>query len=117
MKNPALRGLIIGILLGAYMVPGILSRENLLGQILSLKLDSAPSVHADRSINLDERPYWTSHRHILASVQFFGDQILFAVEPWLSAVKLQQHREIQGSFPTLLANSSPHNAFRAPPHS
>jgi len=117
MNNPALRGIIIGILLGAYMVPGILSRENLFGQPLFFKLHSTPSVHVDRSINLDARPYWTSHRHIVSSEKVFSDQILFTIEPWLGAVKLRHRREIKGSFPTLLANSSPHNAFRAPPHS
>ena len=59
MGNSRIRHIGIAAILAAYMVPGICSQESFFGQALFFKLDPSFSVQNGRSIDLDERPYWT----------------------------------------------------------
>jgi len=115
MRNSRLFRIIIGTLLGAYLIPAILSPRNLPGDALVFKLDSSLSVQNGRSIDLDERPYWTSHRHLTSSEQFLSDHILSIAEPLMGVITPERSLEIQAAFlptPTALC---PQNALRAPP--
>ncbi len=115
MRNPSVFRLIVGVLLAAYLFPAILSPRNLSGEALIFKLDSSLSVPNVRSIDLDERPYWTSHRHLTTSEQFLSDHILCMADPLMSVIAPERILEIQAAFlptPTALC---PQNALRAPP--
>jgi hypothetical protein len=102
-------------LLVAYMVPGFLSPESLFGQALFFKLDSSLSVRNDRSIALDERPYWTSHKHLTSSEQFLSDHILSVAEPLMSVITPERSVEIQAAILPTPTSLCPQNALRAPP--
>ena len=107
----------IGAILVAYMVTGALSPRSLLGQVLFFKLDNAPSVQNERSIDLDERPYWTSHKHLTSSEQFSSDHILNIAEPWISVIAPERFVEIQVAYLPTLAPLFSSITFRAPPRS
>ena len=81
MRDSRINRLFVGTILWAYLVTGALSSRSLLGQELFFKLDSSLSVQNERSIDLDERPYWTSHKHLTSPEQFSSDHILSAAEP------------------------------------
>ena len=115
MKNSRLSRLIIGALLAAYLIPAILSPRNLLGDALIFKLNSSLSVQNDRSINIDERPYWTSHKHLTSSEQFLSDHILSIAEPLMSVITPERSLEIQTAFLPIPISLCPQNALRAPP--
>ena len=87
MEDLRFNRLTVAVLLSAYLVTGILSPTVLLGQALFfLKLDNSISVRNDRSIALDERPYWTSHKHLISPEQFSNDHILSVTGPWISVI-------------------------------
>ena len=90
MRNPSVFRLIVGVLLAAYLFPAILSHRNLSGEALIFKLDSSLSVPNVRSIDLDERPYWTSHRHLTTSEQFLSDHILCMADPLMGVIAPEQ---------------------------
>lgn len=115
MRNSRLFRLILGGLLAAYLIPAILSPRNLIGQTLIFELHSSLSVQKGRSIDLDERPYWTSHRHLTSSEQFFSDHILSIAEPLMSVITPECSVEIQSAFLPTPAALCPQNALRAPP--
>jgi hypothetical protein len=115
MGNSSVRHLVIAGILGAYMVPGILSSTSLLGQALFFKLNPFFSVHNDRSIDIDERPYWTSHRHLTSSEQFSGDQFFNVAVPWISIITPLCYTEISAAFIPTPIPLFPPNPLRAPP--
>ena len=119
MKGFRLNLLGVGAILAAYLVTGILSPKSLHGQDFFLKLNNSLSVQNERSIGFDERPFWTSHKHLISSEQFSGDHILNTAKPWISVItpehcpsKLRQHfsRRLHISFlQTLFAHLLFHN--------
>ncbi len=115
MGNSRIRNIVIAAILGAYMVPSILSPTSLLGQSLIFKLDPSFTVQNGRSIDVDERPYWTSHRHLTFSEQLSGDQILNSAEPWISIVASQRLSNIPAVFIPTPIPLFPPNPLRAPP--
>ncbi len=115
MRNSRLFRVIIGALLAAYLIPAILSPRNLPGDALIFKLHSSLSVQNSRSIDLDERPYWTSHRHLTSSEQFLSDHILSVAEPLMSVITPERSVEIQAVFLPTPTSLCPQNALRAPP--
>ncbi len=115
MRNSKFPRLLIAVLLGAYLVPGILNSRALFGPALFFKLSSSLSVQNDRSIDLDERPYWISHKHLTSSEQFSSDHILTAGEPWVSGIIPELFIEIAAAYPPAHAYFFPQIAFRAPP--
>jgi len=115
MGNSRIRHLAVLAILGAYIVPGLLCSSDLLGRPLFVKLDASLSAVNDRSIDLDERPYWTSHRHLIFSEHFSDDQSLNAASPWISVVTPRRFSEIPQVFiPSPIALFRP-NPLRAPP--
>ncbi len=115
MGNSRIRHIVIAGILGAYMVPGILSSTSLLGQALFFKLDPSFSVHNDRSIDIDERPYWTSHRHFTSSEQFSSGQFLNVAGPWISIITPLRYTEIPAAYIPTPIPLFPPNPLRAPP--
>ncbi len=115
MRNSKLFRFIIGALLAAYLIPAILSQRNLIGQTLIFELHSSLSVQSGQSIDLDERPYWTSHRHLTSSEQFLSDHILSIAEPLMGVITHERSLEIQAAFLPTLTALCPQNALRAPP--
>ncbi|MGA7160893.1 MAG: hypothetical protein WBZ48_07815 [Bacteroidota bacterium] len=117
MRYTRLHRLIVGIILSAYLVTGALSAQVHLRQTLFFKLDKSFSVHNDQSIDLDERPYWTSHKHITSSEQFSSDHILSAAEPWISVIATEQSVEIPATHLPASVPLISSNTLRAPPRS
>ena len=115
MRNSGLGRLITGAILGAYLITGILSPRGLLLQALHFKLDRSLSLRNERSNDLDERPYWTSHKHLISSEQFSGDHILNTAKPWISVITPTLYLKTQAVFLPTLAYLFPQNALRAPP--
>jgi hypothetical protein len=115
MRNSRLFRVIIAALLATYLIPAILSPRNLPGDALIFKLHSSLSVQNGRSIDLDERPYWTSHRHLTSSERFLSDHILSIAEPLMGAIAPEQSVEIQAAFLPPYISLFPQNALRAPP--
>jgi hypothetical protein len=115
MNKPRYNRTAVAIILVAYLGTGNLSPMNLLGQSYYFKLDSSRTLHNERSIDLDERPYWTSHKHITSSEQFSSDHLLSTAEPWISAVVPKQTIEIPADFPPTPAHLLPQSPLRAPP--
>jgi hypothetical protein len=115
MRNSGLGRLITGVILGAYLVTGILSPRGLLLQALHFKLDNSLSFRNERSNDIDERPYWTSHKHLISSEQFSGDHILNTAKPWISVITPTLSLKTQAAFLPTLAYFFPQNALRAPP--
>lgn len=115
MKNSTFDRFAVAAILFAYLGTGNLSPMNLLGQSFFLKLDDSRSLHNERSINLDERPYWTSHKHITSSEQFSTDHLLTAAEPWVSAAVAKQTIEIPADVPPTPGHILPQSLLRAPP--
>jgi hypothetical protein len=115
MKNSRVSDFVVGIILAAYLIPAILSPRNLPGETLIFKLHSSLSVQNDRSIDLDERPYWTSHRHLNSSERFLSDHVLSIAEPLMGAITPERSVEIQAAFLPPHTSLSPQNALRAPP--
>jgi len=107
--------LIVSAILGAYLATGVLSTRSLLGQELFSKLDQSLSGQDQRSIALDDRPFWTSHKHLISPENFFDDHNLNLAEPWNGAVSSEKFAEIP---PMYLPVDSPYfsaTALRAPP--
>ncbi len=116
MEDLRFNRLTVAVLLSAYLVTGILSPTVLLGQALFfLKIDNSISVRNDRSIALDERPYWTSHKHLVSTEQFSNDHTLSITGPWISVITPKRSIQIQTTFLPTPAYLSPQNALRAPP--
>ena len=89
---------IVGAILAAYLVTGILSPGSLHGQSLFLKIEKSFSVQNELSIVVDARPYWTSHKHLIPSEKFSGDYALSAPEPLIAAIAPERTVEIHHSF-------------------
>jgi len=117
MKDSRFNHLIVGTILGAYLITGALSPQIHLGQVLLFKLGNSLSVHNDQSIDLDERPYWTSHKHLTSSEQFSSDHILSAAEPWISVIASDRSVEIPATHLPAPAPLFLSNTLRAPPRS
>ncbi len=117
MRDSRINRFFVGTILWAYLVTGALSPRSLLGQELFIKLDSFLSVQIERSIDIDERPYWTSHKHLTSSEQFSGDHILSAAGPWIGVVAPERSVEIQPARLPGPASFVPSNTLRAPPRS
>jgi hypothetical protein len=115
MKNSRVSHFVVGAIIAAYLVPAILSPRNLPGQPLIFELHSSLSVQNDRSIDLDERPYWTSHRHLTSSERFLSDHILTIAEPLMGVITPERSGEIQATFLPPHTSLSPQSALRAPP--
>lgn len=115
MEHLRFNRLSVATLLAAYLVTGSLSPTTLLCQALFFKLDNSISVRDDQSIVLDERPYWTSHKHLTSPEQFSNDHILGAAEPWTSAIGSEQTLDIQAAILPSPAPLFSSNALRAPP--
>ena len=102
-------------LLAAYLITGALSPKTLLGQSLFVKLDQSLSGQDARSIVFDERPFWTSHKHLQSSERWTEyDAVppsgfwspVFDFEPFF----VPRDRDIHRDGP-----SFPAAALRAPP--
>ena len=115
MGNSRIKHLLVIAILGTYVVPCMLSSRSLLGQPLFFKLDPSFSVHNDRNIDIDERPYWTSHRHLTSSEHFSNDQVLNAAVLWTSIVDPQCFCEMPAVFIPTPVIIFPPNYLRAPP--
>jgi hypothetical protein len=115
MNNSRVSHFVVGAIIAAYLVPAILSSRNLPGQALVFELHSSLLVQTVRSIDTDERPYWTSHRHLISSERFLSDHIFAAAEPLMGVVTAERSLEIQAAFLPLHPSPSPQNALRAPP--
>lgn len=115
MENLRFNRLHVAVLLAAYLVTGILSPTTLLCQTSFFKLNNSISARDDRSIALDERPYWTSHKHLTSLEQFSSDHILNAAEPWISATDSEQTIDLHTVFLSTPAFLFSSNALRAPP--
>ncbi|MGA9407728.1 MAG: hypothetical protein WBW71_11405 [Bacteroidota bacterium] len=117
MRDSRFNRLAIGIILSAYLVTGALSPQSLLGQALFLKLNSFLPIQNEHSIVLDERPFWTSHKHFVQSTQSSDDYILNAADPLISAATPEWIGEIQAVCIPTPAPLFPPNSLRAPPRS
>lgn len=117
MRSSGLGRIIIGVVLGAYLGTGILSPRVPLVQMLHGKFDNSLSFQNERSIDIDETPYWTSHKHLTTPELFSSDHIICAAEPWVSVITPELSFEIQSAILPIPAPFSPSNAFRAPPRS
>jgi len=115
MKESYYKRFAVAIILFAYLGTGNLSPMNLLGQSFYFKLDASRTIHNERSIDLDERPYWTSHKHITSSEQFSNDHVLSTAESWISPVVPKQTIEIPADFPPTPGHLLPQSPLRAPP--
>jgi hypothetical protein len=115
MRNSRFIRNVVGAILGAYLVTGILSPRSLQGHALFLKLEKSFSVQNELSIVIDGRPYWTSHKHIIPSEKFSGNYALRTPEPLIGAIAPERTVEILAAF---LPTSTPlfsSNHLRAPP--
>ena len=115
MRNSGLGSLVTGVILGAYLVTGILSPRGLLVQPLHSKLDNALSLQTEQTNDLDGRPYWMSHKHLTSLEQFSGDHLLSATDPWASVISPELSVKVQAAFLPTPAYFFPQNALRAPP--
>jgi hypothetical protein len=115
MKGFRLNLLGVGAILAAYLVTGILNPKSLHGQEFFLKLNNSLSVRNERSIGLDERPFWTSHKHLTSSEKSSGDHILRTTEPWSSVTASERFVAILAVFFPIPIPLFPPNALRAPP--
>ena len=115
MNNSRISHAVVGAIIAAYLVPAILSPRNLLGQSLIFELHSSLSVQNNRSVDLDERPYWTSHRHLISSERFLSDHCLTTSEPLMGVITPERSVEIQAALLPIHTSLSPQNALRAPP--
>ncbi len=82
MKTSRAARVIVWGILGAYLVPGNLDQHALFGHLPSCSLDSFSLVRIERTINRDERPCWTSHRHLILSEKFSGDHLIGESGPY-----------------------------------
>jgi hypothetical protein len=115
MKDSHYNRFAVAIVLVAYLGTGNLSPMNLLGQSFYFKLGASRALHNERSIDLDERPYWTSHKHITSSEQFSADHTLSTAQPWVSAVVPKLTIETTADIPPTSAYFLPQSPLRAPP--
>ena len=115
MRDSGINRFVVGIILSAYLVTGALGTGSLLGQTLFFRLTNSLSVQKERSVDLDERPYWTSHKHLISSEQFSSDHILSTAEPWISVIIPEQSVEIEAAHLPIPALLFPSNTLRAPP--
>ncbi len=102
-------------IIAAYLVPAILSARNLPGQALIFELHSSLSVQNGRGSDLDARPYWASHRHLMSSERFLSDHIPAASKPLMSVIIPERTVETQAAVSPLAHTLSPQSALRAPP--
>lgn len=115
MKHTPFTRIITTALLAAYLATGILSPTCLLSQSSFFKLDNSITFRNDRSIALDERPYWTSHKHLISSEQFSNDHILGAAAPWINAADTGETVASHAIILPAASTSFSSNALRAPP--
>ena len=115
MNNSRVNHFVVVAIIAAYLVPAILSPRNLPGQALIFKLHSSLSVQNNRNIDSDERPYWTSHRHLISSERFLSGHILTAAERLMDLIPDEQSVPGQAAFLPLPRTLSPSSALRAPP--
>ena len=115
MKGFRLNLLGVWAILAAYLATGILSPKSLHGQEFFLKPNNSLSVRNEQSIGLDERPFWTSHKHLTSSENSPGDHILRTAEPWSSVTASERFVTIQALFFPIPIPLFPANALRAPP--
>ena len=115
MNNSRVNHFVVAAIIAAYLVPAILSPRNLPGQTLIFKLHSSLSVQNNRNIDSDERPYWTSHRHLISSERFLSGHMLTAAEPLMDVITDERSVPIQAAFLQIPTSLSPSSALRAPP--
>ena len=115
MKHSGYNRLIIALILGAYLVTGALSPRTMLSQDLFSKLGQSLSAQAQRSIVLDERPYWTSHKHLISSEQSSGDHDLSIAEPWNGHISSDRLVEVPPQFFPIDSPVTSSASLRAPP--
>jgi len=106
---------IIGVILSAYLVTGILSPGSLHGQSLFLKVEKSFSVQNELSIVVDGRPYWTSHKHLIPPEKFSGDYALRTPEPLIWAIAPERTDEVFAANSPTPASFLSSNHLRAPP--
>jgi len=102
-------------LLATYLVTGVLSPKMLLAQSLFAKLDQSLSGQDQHSIVLDERPFWTSHKHLQSSERWSGLEAFPIPGVW-SPVITAERLIIPGDHQTYRESPYfPSAALRAPP--
>jgi hypothetical protein len=107
----------VSIILGAYLVTGVLSAKCLLSGELFLKLEQSFSGRDLQSIALDELPFWTSHKHLTSLEQYSSDHILSSVEPWIGTFSTERFGDFNAAHLHVTTPFFPPTAFRAPPKS
>ena len=117
MKANRHSGHTVAVLLAAYLITGVLSPKTLLGESLFTKLDQSLSGQSTHSIVLDERPFWTSHKHLESSDRWFEQHAVLTSGLWSPVFNLELFltpldREIHPDLPCF-----PTAALRAPPKS
>jgi|SRR5208283_3039875 len=115
MRNFRISHIVAAVVFGAYLATGILSPSNILVRTLLHKVDHSVSIQNNHSSDPDERPYWTSHKHLISTEKSSGDHLLGTAGPWTKVITPQRLIELPIAFipiSTLLFSSDP---LRAPP--
>gem|GEM_PF-5271144 len=115
MRHRRFNRLSVTAVLAAYLVTSVFSATSLLGQSSFFKLDNSISFRNDRSIVLDERPYWTAHKHLISSEQSSSDHILGTASPSINVIESEGTLDRHEIYLPAASHLFSSNALRAPP--